>query len=125
MAGTCLAFYVQQVHAAIRRDPEILLMNATAQNAVRWLYTLERRTAAGDVREVVVPNEGQNDRLFGAAHRLFLCAPYEVRAVPPAQLQPAPGRLVLRAPDRAPADRLDGAWLPRPCPSASADGGLE
>lgn len=64
-------------------------------NAARWLATVDG-AARHDTREVVVPKNGNTDRLFGVAHRIFLCATYTVRTDPEvASVSVAPGRVVL------------------------------
>lgn len=120
IAAASLVVYVQQVHVAVRKEKEIRLMNALSEQALAWLSTVEARTAAGDVHEILLPREGQNGRMFGSAHRMFLCAPYTVRTVHPTALPvtSVPGRLVLRTPDRLPPERADGAWLRGRCPPA-------
>jgi hypothetical protein len=66
--------------------------------ATRWLSAV--KDAAGpDTEEVVVPLDQVTSALFGVAHRLFLCASYEVRPVPDLQsVAPRPKLVVVPQP---------------------------
>jgi hypothetical protein len=105
-----------------RAGNQFLYVDTSAKMAASWLDTL-RRTAerTPDVREFIVPLDGFSKRLFiqGEAHRMFLCAPYNVRPVPHPTAQPsAPDRVVLLRPEPLAAGlEADGWRALRRCPS--------
>jgi hypothetical protein len=90
--------HLRSTARVIRTAGDFVLIERTAAVAARWLPTLDR-AARPDTREIVVPQDPMTVRLFGVAHRIFLCAPYTVRIVPDVRaVPPAPDRVVLAGP---------------------------
>lgn len=117
LAGMLVAVHLVSTAATSRRQEDFLLIERTSVSAARWLARLDR-AADSETIEVVVPRDPNTNRLFGAAHRLFLCASYAVRPVPDvAKVPPAPGRVVLRD-GWGPMPPADGGWraIRRECP---------
>jgi hypothetical protein len=105
----------------VRASFEFAMYRGFIRQAASWLYTLAQ-TASPGVREVVVPYGPVTNVVFimGRAHRLLMCADYEV-VTQPALGPPlgGPGRVVIDTP--LPFPDGDGAprgwsWLTRRCP---------
>ena len=97
----------------VRQSSELRYVDSFSDRAARWLYALSAVPIDGSVQEVVVPDDQVTSMTFGLgdAARWFLCAPYRVRTVKsPAEMVPAPGRVVVAGPARA---------LPEPCAAFS------
>jgi hypothetical protein len=110
---------LERARPLARAQGDFQVVDASATYAARWLYTLRRAAeSTPDVQEFVVPTDLNTKRLFGEAHRMFLCAPYGVRPVPrPAEEPRAPGRIVLLRPEPLPPGvEVDGWRAIRPCP---------
>jgi hypothetical protein len=102
---------------AIRTERDFRFIEASSQLAVRWLATIDRAADPG-TREVIVPEDMITGRLFGISHRIFLCAPYDVKTVPDVRaVAPRPGRVILAEPTAPLLDPADG-WrsVVRACP---------
>jgi hypothetical protein len=103
----------------MRATGEFGMYSGYARQAASWLYTLTQ--AAPGVREFVVPHEGVPHWVFnyGRAHKLLLCADYDVVTAKDLDaVAPAPGRVVVREP--LPLPHPDDPprrwpWLPRRC----------
>jgi hypothetical protein len=95
VAALLVAIHLGSTATAFRTTHDFRVIEVNGQNAVRWLSALQ--AAAGpDTREVFVPSGELTGRLFGSAHRLFLCATYDVQVVQSTQrLEARPGRIVL------------------------------
>ena len=125
--GTVVALGVAAVLAAVdlrtasplaRQQEDFTVVDRSATLAVQWLTTIAQRAAADpSIREFVVPADPNTNRLFGSAHRLFLCASYDVRTVPRVEdSPPAPGRVRLARPDRVPGDAREFLTVRPACP---------
>ena len=109
VAAALVAVHLRSTAAMARTAGDFDVIERTATVAARWLATLDR-AAGADTREVVVPQDEMTVRLFGVAHRIFLCAPYTVRMVPDVgAVPPAPGRVVLARPS-GPVPSAEHGW---------------
>lgn len=105
--------------------PEMILgrevrgIEGSARDAAGWLRAIDAAARARPgVRQVVVPESWANHLTFdiGQAHRLFLCAPYDVRTVPePAAELVRPWRVTVTSP----GDRDGPPWPIRACPDGA------
>jgi hypothetical protein len=76
--------------------------------AARWLSAVDRAASAG-TDEVLVPLDPATAALFGIGHRLFLCASYDVRAVPDVHaVTPRAGLVIVEEPAAPLPDGLRG-----------------
>ncbi len=117
LAAILVAVHLASTGATIRTEKDFVVIDDASLDAARWLATLDRVAGAG-TNEVVVPLGPNTSRLFGAAHRMFLCAPYPVRLVGKiATITSAPGRVVVEK-ARGPIPSADGGWraIRRDCP---------
>lgn len=102
---------------AARAENDFRTVEGLSILAARWLSAVQQAAEPG-TQEVVVPLDKVTGALFGVAHRLFLCAPYEVRAVRDVQSVPQrPGLVVVPRP-AAPMPNDLRAWrsIVRDCP---------
>jgi hypothetical protein len=119
LAAAVLAVHLASTARAVRLTGEFGMYHGFMRQAASWLYTLTRRAAGPDVREVVLP-KGPVPRVvfeLGEAHRLLLCAPYAVTTAdspPPG----GPGTVVVTEPLDAPGAGTPvrtWRWLPAGC----------
>jgi hypothetical protein len=120
VAVLLVGVHLRSTATAIRSTHDFRVVEVTSQRAVGWLQAIA--AAAGpDTREVVVPTTEVTWRMFGVAHRMFLCATYDVRLVETTQGVPAsPGRVVIpqsAVPSRA--GPSDWRSVVRDCPDGS------
>ena len=118
VAAALVAVHLRSTAAMVRTEEDFVVIEASATNAAHWLATLDRVAGPG-TREVVVSRYPNTERLFGIAHRMFLCAPYTVRTVPDVSTAPAaPGRVVLARPS-GPMPSAAQGWraIRRDCPA--------
>jgi hypothetical protein len=116
LATTFVAVHVGWTATAARSEEAFRTVEGLSVLGPRWLRAVEQ-AAGPDTRTVLVPLDTLTARLFGVAHRLFLCAPYEVR--PQANLErvtPQPGVVVVPLPAESGPDPLH-EWrsIVRPC----------
>lgn len=115
-----VAYEGRFVLPAMILGPEVRGIEGSARDAAGWLRAIDAAAAGRpEVREVVIPENWANHLTFelGAAHRLFLCAPYRVRVVPqPERLPVRPWRAVVTSL----GDRDGPPWPDRPCPGGAA-----
>lgn len=95
VAAVFVAVHLGRTAAAARTEEDFRMVDQLGLVAARWLSAVDHATDSG-TEEVVVPLDQVTERLFGVGHRLFLCASYEVRAVPDVQaVTPRPGLVVV------------------------------
>jgi hypothetical protein len=117
VAAGMVAVHLRVTAKTIRTEQDFTVIEHMGWDAARWLATLQRAAGPGTL-EVIVPGTPHTRRLFGSAHRMFLCAPYVVRTVTDiASERSTPQRLVLtRASGPIPSPA--GGWhaIRRECP---------
>ena len=124
--GNALALAVATVFAAVhlgwtapaaRSEEDFRTVEGLSVLGTRWLRAVDQ-AAGPDTRTVLVPLDDLTARLFGVAHRLFLCAPYEVHPLAdPELVTPKPGAVVVTLPAESGPDPLH-EWrsIVRRCP---------
>jgi hypothetical protein len=94
LAAGFVGVHLHTTAITVRDEGDFRFIDMTGEVAARWLVTLDQLAGPG-TREVVVPDDGLTQRMFGMAHRQFLCASYDVvrapdigtaRAAPPERL---------------------------------------
>jgi hypothetical protein len=117
VAAAFVAVHLEWTAAAVRSEEDFRNVDGLGILAARWLRAVEQAAGPG-TREVVVPLDEVTVRMFGVAHRLFLCAPYEVRPVADLESVPAqPDVVIVRVPAEAGPDALhDWRSIVRRCP---------
>jgi len=113
-----LAVHVLWTASLVHRSKEFEFFDHFSRSAARWLYTLSVLPPTRSIDEVVVPRGALTGLVFeaGQAHRLFLCASYQVRTSDAIdQEQERPGRVVLAAPMPDAAVPQSLAWLRHAC----------
>src|SRR5262249_12410342 len=80
-----LAVHVWSTAALVRRSENFRGFGMSSDLAERWLYTLAARAADSEGTEVVLPDQSLTQRIFvrDEAHKVLLCARYDVRTAPP------------------------------------------
>jgi hypothetical protein len=117
LAAGFVGVHLHSTAITARDDRDFRLIDMSAEIAAGWLVTLDQ-LAGPATREVVVPDNGLTQRMFGTAHRLFLCASYDVVRVPDIRAASAapPERLVIpRASEAPPPTERWGAII-HDCP---------
>jgi hypothetical protein len=103
----------------VRNSEEMRFFWSFSRSAARWLYSLSVATPNRGVEEVVVPHDGVTDMIFreGDAHRVLLCAHYQVRRVADIGSEPsAPNRIFIREPlPLTRSAQRPWRWLMRSC----------
>ena len=117
VAAGFVAVHLGWTATAVRGEDDFRTVEGLGILGVRWLGAVQQ-AAGPQTRKVVVPLDQVTVRLFGVAHRLFLCAPYEVQPVSdPEHAAPESGTVVVTLPAE---EGLDGlrAWraIVRRCP---------
>jgi hypothetical protein len=106
VATAFVAVQVGWTAPAARREEDFRTVEGLSVLGARWLRAVQQ-AAGPDTRTVLVPLDDLTARLFGVAHRLFLCAPYEVRPLAdPERVTPQPGVVVVRLPAESGPDPL-------------------
>ena len=94
--------------AAARDETDFRTVEGLSSLAARWLSAVDRAAGAG-TDEVLVPLDPATAALFGIGHRLFLCASYDVRAVPDVHaVTRRPGLVIVEEPTASLPDDLRG-----------------
>jgi hypothetical protein len=105
---------------AVRQSEEFRFFRSFTTASARWLYSVTVATATERTNEVVVPQSAVTEMIFDRweAHRVLLCAGYEVRTTERIEdVPPAPRRAVILRPlDLPSGEQRRWAWLPRRCP---------
>ena len=98
-AAGFVAVHLHSTATTIRNEADFRFIELASDSAARWLATIDHQ-ATPATREVVVPADAITRRMFGSAHRQFLCAGYEVRPVADVRTVAAapPERLVILKP---------------------------
>src|SRR5262249_6247831 len=108
VAALFVAIHLGWTASAARNEIDFRTVEGLSSLAARWLSAVDE-AAAADTNEVVVPFDPATAALSGMGHRLFLCASYDVRAVPDVHaVPPRPGLVVVEALAAALADDLRG-----------------
>ena len=117
-AAGFVAVHLHSTATAVRSESDFRFIELASDSAARWLATIDH-LATPATREVVVPSDPITRRMFGSAHRQFLCAGYEVRPVLDVQGVAAapPERLVIVKPS-SPLPGPTERWhaIVRACP---------
>jgi hypothetical protein len=117
LAAVFVALHLGWTAAAARNEMDFRTVEGLSVLAARWLSAVDHAAGSG-TEEVVVPLDRATAALFGVAHRLFLCASYDVHPVPDLRAVPSrPGLVVVEQPAAPLGDDLRG-WrtVVRQCP---------
>lgn len=113
-----LAVYATTI-GTVRQSEEFRFFRSFTTASARWLYSVSVATSMESTNEVVVPHDALTDMVFNRweAHRVLLCARYDVRTAERLDIIPsAPRRAVILRPLDLPGGaQRPWAWLPRHC----------
>jgi hypothetical protein len=123
--ATLMLVHATSTATAVRHRPEFAVFDAFSETAQDWLFTLRWKTQHMMLKEVVVPHTPVTDYVLGSneAHKVLLCAPYDVRFADSPRVGPAtPGSLRIDRPLPVPPHlatrRNRWEWLRSACASA-------
>ena len=85
VAAGFVGIHLHTTAITVRDERDFRFIDMTGEVAARWLVTLDQLAGPG-TREVVVPDDGIMQRMFGTAHRQFLCASYDACERPTSEL---------------------------------------
>jgi hypothetical protein len=107
-AAVFVAVHLGWTASTVRNEEDFRTVEGFSALAARWLSAVDHAAGAG-TEEVIVPLDPATAALFGVAHRLFLCAAYDVHAVRDVRaVTPRPGLVVVEHPAAPLADDLRG-----------------